>query len=98
MFENYNKMESLEKRFIDIIKKCDKGLVYDIDVSYSNYDGDDVYCELSYQIDDRIDNRGSDNNVRLLIKNELGDSFGVSVDRMDAFPNGYDSYKVTIDQ
>ena len=83
IFENYNKMDGLEKMFIDAVKKSDKGLVFDVEISYSNYDDNYVYCELNYQIDDRIDNRGSDNDVRLLIKHELGNSFGVSVDRMD---------------
>lgn len=62
----------------------------DIDEEYGS-----IYFTFEYQIDDRVSR--SDEDVELNIKKILGSDYGVSVDRMDAFPNGYASYKITID-
>ena len=35
--------------------------------------------------------------LQMILKNIIGDSYGVNISRVDAFPNGYSAYKVTID-
>jgi|TARA_R110000824_G_scaffold105368_5_gene249318 hypothetical protein len=95
-----NKTKSYIKLFTNAIKKSDEALVFDIEINESSIeDGEDgeefIYFEFLYQIDDRIDR--DDNDVKVAIKKEIGDKYGVSIDRMDAFTNGYAAYKVTID-
>jgi hypothetical protein len=87
------------KLFTDAIKKSDEALVYDIQVEHSSIEEEDgegyVYFDLAYQIDDRIERL--DSEVQDNIQKILGDNFGVLIDRVDAFPNGYAAYRITID-
>lgn len=88
------------KLFTDAIKKSDEGLAFnDIEVAESSIEveGEDefVYFEFVYQVDGRIDRDDSD--VKDAIQKEIGDDYGVVVECMDVFPNGYAAYKVTID-
>lgn len=81
--------------FIKAIKKADKAVVFKIENTECDVDEDGVYFEFDYQIDDRKSRLDSD--VEDKIKKIIGDGYGVSVDRKDAFPNGYAAYTVTID-
>jgi hypothetical protein len=87
------------KLFTDAIKQSEKALVFDIDIDYDSFDGDEIYIDFSYQIDDRIADRcgRTDEEVIASIKKIIGDSYGVSIYRQDAFPNGYAAYKATFD-
>ena len=89
--------EKLTRQFISAIKKSEPGLANNVLVDEFNIEDDYLYCELSYQIDDRID-RGSDEEISAEIEKELKEEFGVVVIRMDAFPDGFASYKVKIDK
>lgn len=82
-----------KENLIALIKKHDPAVVFDIDVKY--YEADPLYAELAYQIDDRIERM--DKDVKDALKAELGKDYYASVERMDAFPNGYAYYKVTIE-
>lgn len=88
--------EYYNKKFVDAIKKSDISIVYEIEVSYFDIDGEDIYFDFEYQIDDRVERLDSD--VEDNIKNILGEDYYASVKRLDAFPNGYASYKVTIEK
>lgn len=91
-----NKNKVLEKIF-KAIKEIEKSLVFDITVDSYDDEDDDLYIELSYQIDDRVQ-RGYDKSIECELCDVLGDGFGASLDRVDAFPNGYAAYKLTIDK
>jgi len=92
---------------ISLIDKYDEALVGDsytseYDCESEGYEG--VYAEFNYQIDDRIDDNGGrdyediiSENIAKDLKKEYGITFGVSLDRRDAFPNGYASYILTVD-
>jgi len=60
-------------------------------------DGEDgFYVKFDYQIDDRNDNRGYDEDIKKKIEKKLGPLYSVDVNRMDAYPNGYAYYVTTI--
>jgi len=97
--------KEFEKKIASLIRKYDDALAFD-DIQMTEYtldidDGEElIYAEFTYQIDDRIDdNGGRDSDVDIIkhIINDIGDKFGVDLNRMDAFPNGYATYKLTID-
>lgn len=100
--KEYNKL------FIDAIKKSDKALDGNITVdteiinTKDDYDYDvkeedlGIYFEYKYQIDDRIERM--DEDVVDSMKKILGEEYGVSIDRLDAYPNGYAYYSITIDK
>ena len=94
------KREEYIKLFTDALTKSEKALVYDIDVDYEDFEEDCVYVDFSYQIDDRIATKigRSDEEVEESIKKLIGDSYGVSISRRDAFPNGYAAYIATFDK
>ena len=83
------------KLFTKAIKKSDKALVFDIENTECAIDEDGVYFEFDYQIDDRKNRLDTD--VVLNIKKWIGDEYGVSINRVDVFPNGYAAYTITID-
>lgn len=85
-----------KEELIALVKKHEPALVGSIDVKHYDNEDDEFYCQLSYQIDDRIGRM--DSEVKNGISAELGDDYGVSVNRMDAYPNGYAHYHVTIDK
>lgn len=91
------KKENLINKFISAIRKAEPGLANQIITDDFNIEDDYLYCEMSYQIDDRID-RDSDEMISAEIEKELGGEYGVAVIRMDAFPDGFASYKVKIDK
>jgi hypothetical protein len=84
--------------FVEAIKKSEPSLYGDID--FDEEDGwvedDELYFRFTYQIDDRVDRM--DSEVEVSIQNIIGDEYGVIVDRLDAYPNGYAYYKVVIDK
>lgn len=84
------------KLFVDAIKKSDEGMVFDIHIGECDIDEDGIYFEFKYQVDDRIDRR-SNNEIKADIQKIIGDSYGVDIDCVDSFINGYSAYKVTID-
>ena len=88
--------DDYSKLFIKAIIKADIALVTEIEIQTLTIEDAYLYAELSYQIDDRIERM--DNDVKKAIEKELGKDYGVSIDRLDAFPNGYASYNVTIDK
>ena len=83
------------KLFTDAIKKSDSAIVFRIKNTRSYIGDDRVYFAFDYQIDDRIGRM--DNDVKSNIEKIIGDKYKVSVNRNDAFPNGYAAYTVTID-
>jgi hypothetical protein len=87
--------EDYVKLFTDAIKKSDSAIVFKIENRVSDIEDDHIYFLFDYQIDDR--KRKIDEDVKLNMKKILGDKYGVSVDRVDAFPNGYAAYTVVID-
>lgn len=101
-FQNFKyictmKKEEQIKIFIDAIKKSDIAIVHDVtNTEYYFEEGFGVYCEFEYQIDDRIERM--DSEVSTKMKEIIGAQYGVSLDRVDAFPNGYAAYKLTIDE
>lgn len=88
---------NLKDRFISSVKKFELGLVYDITVENFSYDielGEEyVECELTYQIDDRIERL--DSEIVKLLTEEFNGEYDVSVSREDAYPNGYAYYKTS---
>jgi hypothetical protein len=96
------------KLFTGAIKKSDKALVGEIDIdtesveTKEDYDypvSEDelgIYFRYKYQIDDRIERM--DDEVVNKMKKILGPDYGVSIDRLDAYPNGYAYYSITIDK
>ena len=62
-------------------------------------EGDNVYFDFGYQVDDR--SYDSDKDFKDALEKELGifdnDNAGVSVDRRDAFPSGHAYYVTTIE-
>ena len=84
--------------FIEAIKKSEPSLYGDISLDDNDWWIDDggLYFEFYYKIDDRIDRM--DSEVEVSIQNILGDEYGVSVNRIDAYPNGYAYYSVVIDK
>lgn len=100
--EQYNKL------FIDAIKKCDVALDGEIEIdsetidTQEDYDYDvkeedlGIYFRYKYQIDDRMERM--DNEVIEAMKKELGEEYGIGIDRLDAYPNGYAYYAITIDK
>ena len=82
--------------FIEAIKKSEKALFGVISLDDSFVDEDGLYFRFSYQIDDRIDRM--DDDVKQSIQYIIGEDYGVIVSRVDAYPNGYASYRVTIDK
>ena len=87
--------EEYIKLFTDVIKKSDKAMVFEIENTECNIDDEGIYFEFDYQIDDRIERM--DDDVKSNIKKIIGDKYGVSIRRNDAFPNGYAAYTITID-
>ena len=87
--------EEYIKLFTDVIKKSDKAIVFSIENTECNIDDEGIYFEFDYQIDDRIERM--DDDVKSNIKKIIGDKYGVSIRRNDAFPNGYAAYTITID-
>lgn len=85
-----------EQELIALVTKHESALVYYVEVKHYDNEDDEFYCQLSYQIDDRKGRM--DSEVKNAIQAELGDDYGVSVNRMDAYPNGYAHYHVTIDK
>lgn len=88
--------DDYSKLFIKAIIKADNALVFEVDVETLTIEDGYLYASLDYQIDDRIERMGDD--VEKAIQKELGKGYGVSVRRMDAFPNGYAAYNVVIDK
>lgn len=100
--EQYNKL------FTDAIKKSDEALVGEITIkaetieTKEDYDFDiseeelGIYFEYRYQIDDRIERM--DEDVVVEMQKILGPDYGVSINRLDAFPNGYAAYSIKIDK
>lgn len=84
--------------FIDAIKKSDEAIYGEIEVDSEEIDKseDYFYFEFNYQIDDRIERM--DKDVIASMKKILGEDYGVSINRLDAFPNGYASYSIKIDR
>lgn len=92
-----------------LIKKHDNGLAFNqIDMSEfseDEWDGDEsLYAEFDYQIDDRVDESGQRDDEKIICKNiekalidEFDKKFGASLNRNDAYPNGYASYTLTVD-
>jgi len=94
------KKENYIKLFSAAIKKVETTLAFnDIEcISSEIYTEDDsLYFKFGYQIDDRLD-RSSDKKIEEAIEKILGKQYGVSVKRMDAYPNGYAYYNTTIDK
>ena len=87
--------EDYIKLFTDAIKKSDNSIVFEIENTGCVIDDDGIYFKFDYQIDDRI--KRMDGDVESNIKKIIGDKYGVSVSRNDAFPNGYAAYTITID-
>jgi hypothetical protein len=85
-----------EQELIALVTKHESALVYDVEIKSYDNNEEELYCELSYQIDDRKGRM--DSEVENAIQAELGEEYGVSVDRQDAYPNGYAHYHVTIDR
>jgi hypothetical protein len=86
--------EDYVKLFTDAIKKSDIAIVFEIDNTSSFIYTTGIFFQFKYQIDDRIDRM--DNDVETNIQKIIGDEYGVSVDRTNAFPNGYAAYTITI--
>jgi len=96
------------KLFTDAIKKSDKALIGKIEIdtesieTKEDYDypiSEDelgIYFRYKYSIDDRIERM--DNDVVKSIKKQIGEEYGVDIDRLDAYPNGTAYYAVTIDK
>lgn len=83
------------KLFTNAIKKSDEAIVFKIKNTECDISDEGIYFEFDYQIDDKIERL--DSEVESKIQNILGDQYGVSISRNDAFPNGYASYTITID-
>ena len=81
-----------KEEFISLIKKAEIALAFD-DVEVIHYEEDEI--EVDYQIDDRIEDR-TDKSVVTAILKVLGDDWDAGIDRRDAFPNGYATYKLSI--
>lgn len=89
------KKEVYIKLFTDAIKNSEKAIVFEVKNTENIIEDDGIYFEFDYQIDDRVERM--DDDVKLNIEKILGDEYGVSISRNDAFPNGYASYTITID-
>lgn len=87
--------EDYIKLFTDAIKESDKAIVFEVKNTECDIYDEGIYFEFDYQIDDRIERM--DNDVESNIQKIIGDNYGVSISRNDAFPNGYAAYTVTID-
>ncbi len=100
--EEYNKL------FIGAIKTSDPALIGEISIDSENIETEEdydipvapedlgIYFRYKYSIDDRIE-RMNDEVVKS-IKKLIGDDYGVSIDRLDAYPDGTAYYAITIDK
>lgn len=100
--EEYNKL------FIDAIKKSDPALIGNIEIDSEIIDTEEdydipvkpedlgIYFCYKYSKDDRIERL--DKQVVESMKKILGDTYGVSIDRLDAYPDGTAYYAITIDK
>jgi len=84
------------EKIIEAIKQSDIALIGHFRVDNSCSEEDYFYSEFYYQIDDRIDR--TDKEVEDSIKAILGEDYGVVVNRLDTYLNGYGYYCVTIDK
>jgi len=84
------------EQIIEAIKKSDIALIGHIRVDDTGPEEDYFYAEFYYQIDDRIDRM--DKDVEDSILSILGEDYGVNVNRLDEYANGYAYYCVTIDK
>ena len=84
----------IEKTLTKVLKKFG----YDGGCQIEGYEEDEYFYVRYVQLDDRLtDNHYSDyNKIEGNISKELGVS-SVSMDRVDAFPNGFAAYSISID-
>ena len=89
--------EEMIEKFVNAVKKFETGLKYDIIVesfSHEIEDGEEyLECEMTYQIDTRIDRL--DSEIVKQLEAEFENEFNVSVDKEDAYPNGYAYYRTS---
>ncbi len=85
-----------KEELIDVIKKCEPALVLDITVGYFEPEENPEFFDsnFKYQIDDRIER--SDESVVEAIRAKLGSDYDIYMERLDAFPNGYAYYSLSI--
>jgi len=97
--KKFNESNSLDydNLFKRAIKRAE-GLrsIKDIETDDFNTEDDHFYCSFKYDIDDRNDNRGYDEDIKKKIERYLGNEYYVMIDRVDAYPSGYAHYRVTI--
>lgn len=94
--------KDFETLIVKLIVKYDDGLAFNnVDMTDDTSEIEEgteyLYAEFTYQIDDRNNDRGSDKDIMKNLRKVLGSKYGVTLDRVDAFPNGYAAYKLTID-
>tara|TARA_R110000868_G_scaffold176916_5_gene414988 strand:+ start:3492 stop:3845 length:354 start_codon:yes stop_codon:yes gene_type:complete len=110
MEETLKTKEEYIEDFKSAIREVQKALAFDrIDVdefsleelegSESKYGTHYLYAYLTYQVDDRIieDTGMCPEDTAKGIKKALGKKYGVSGDRIDAYPNGYAAEGITFD-